>query len=124
YTLGTNSLFVNLGLFYYLENEDQIAAVLSHEIGHLAMAHTLSALKSNYEKDKENAADVKSIRRTETKKDDRAFDLLKNSIYKKGKLRRTHELEADSACYAIFRNTGYGKPAFTRALYIIERYEN
>ncbi len=124
YTLGDNYLLVTLGLFRYLENEDQIASVLSHEIGHILMAHTLKALASNYERDKESAADIKMIRQVQMKKTDRAFTLLKSLIYKGGKIKRIYEMQADSAGYMLFKNTRYRKNAFIDALKIIDRYDS
>lgn len=121
YTLGDASIFVNMGLLYHLDNEDQAAGVLSHEIGHLLMTHTLKALKDNYDRDKENIANVKEVKQTEVKKTDRAFNLLKNSVYKKGRLQREHELEADSIGYVLFKTLGYRKAAFAEALEIVDR---
>ena len=123
FTIGDNSLFVNLGLFYYLENEDQVASVISHEIGHLLLTHTLKAMKYGYEKDKENAEDARELLHTQVKRSDRAFDLVRNSIYNVGKMKREHEMQADSLGYELFKNTGYQKNAFISALDIITRYD-
>lgn len=123
-TVGDKCIFVNLGLFYYLENEGQLAAVLSHEIAHLMMTHTLKALQYNYEKNKEHVTDVKEVKHTETQRADRAFDLLKNSIYQSGKISREHEMQADSAGYRLYKNMGYQKSAYTEVLDIVERNEN
>ena len=122
-TIGDNSIFVNLGLFYYLETEDQVASVLSHEVGHLMLKHTIKTLNYNYERDKESVVNVKALRETEVKKADRAFDLLKNSIYKGGKMRRCHEMQADSIGYVLHKNTRYQKNAFIEALERIELYD-
>jgi Zn-dependent protease with chaperone function len=123
YSLGNNSVFVNLGLFYYMKSEDQVATVLCHEIGHLLMEHTLQALQYSYERDKQSTTEVKSLRETELRKADRAFELLRNSIYKEGEVKREHEIEADSMGYLLFKNTRYDKAAFMEALKIIEPYD-
>lgn len=119
YALGDHTLFVTMGLLAFLENEDQVAGVLSHEIAHLMMKHTLRAMQYTYESTNENNEAAKAIRSIEVKKADRAFELLKTSIYTGGKLRRAHEMEADSAGYLLFRNTGYQQSAFVDALEII-----
>ena len=123
YTLGDNSIFVTLGLLAFLENEDQVAGVLCHEIGHLLMEHTLKAMSYNYERDKESVADAKSLQQLKMKKSDRAFELVKNSIYKGGKISRLHEMQADSCGYALFKNTEYRKTAFVEALDIVGRHD-
>lgn len=123
YTIGDNTLFIHLGLFCYLENEDQIASVLTHEIGHLLLKHTLKTLAHAYETDKESTAEVKTLKQTPIKKADKAFDLLKNSIYQGGKIKREHEIEADSTGYTLYRNTKYHSTAYVQALAIIEQYD-
>lgn len=122
-TMGDNNIFVNIGLFYCLETEDELAGVLSHEVGHLLMEHTMKALKYSYETDKESVVHVKAIRQVETKKSERAFELLKNSVYKGGKLRRHYEMQADSIGYVLHKNTSYQQHAFVDALEKIDRYD-
>lgn len=120
YTLGDNTLFVNMGLLYFLENEDQVAAILSHEISHLVLLHSIKSLTFNYKKNKESVANVKAIRRVETGKAEQALDLLRRSIYKEGKIEREYELQADSMGYVLAKNAGYSKTALVEALKIID----
>lgn len=121
YTLGDNTLFVNMGLLYYLENEDQLAGILSHEISHLVLLHSIKSLTYNYRKNKESVANVKEIRQAETGRADRALDVLRKSIYKEGKIERKYELQADSLGFILARNAGYSKSALLEALEIIDR---
>lgn len=121
YTLGDNTLFVNMGLLYYLENEDQLASILSHEISHLVLLHSIKSLTYNYRKNKESVANVKEIRQAETGRTDRALDVLRKSIYKEGKIERKYELQADSMGFVLARNAGYSKSALLEALEIIDR---
>jgi Zn-dependent protease with chaperone function len=115
-TLGDNTLFVNMGLLHYLQNEDQVAGVLCHEIGHLLRKHTIKVLKYNYEKDKEAKLDVKALRGATERRTDRAFEMLKTAVYKKSVYRRKHEYQADSVGYLLFKNTKYRPAAFAEAL--------
>lgn len=119
YTLGDGNIFVNLGLFYHLQNEDQVAGVLAHELAHLMLKHSLAAMKYNYEQDRASVADVKQIKQVQEKKADRAFELLKNTVYQEGKNNRAHEMQADSLGYELIRNTRYAKADFPDALNII-----
>jgi predicted Zn-dependent protease len=40
-------IFITSGLYSLVETEDQLAAVLAHEIGHVTLRHGLSAIKSS-----------------------------------------------------------------------------
>ena len=40
-------VFITSGLYSLLDSEDQLAAVLAHEIGHVTMRHGLAAIKSS-----------------------------------------------------------------------------
>ncbi|MBZ0098053.1 MAG: M48 family metallopeptidase, partial [Taibaiella sp.] len=121
YTLGDNTLFVNVGLLYYLDSEDQLAGILSHEISHLVLLHSIKSLAYSYKKNKESVANVKTIRQAETDKTDRALDVLSRSIYKQGKIARKYEMQADSMGYILAKNAGYSSSALLEALEIIDK---
>jgi hypothetical protein len=123
HTIGDNVVFINMGVFYCLENEGQVASILAHEIGHCLLDHSIKALNYSYEKDKENIGDVKAIKQVGVHKTDRAFELVKDQIYKGGKFRKAHELQADSIGYILFRNTAYDKKDFIKALAIAGKYD-
>jgi hypothetical protein len=123
HVIGDNMVFVNMGVFYCMEDEAQVAGILAHEVSHLLMDHSIKGLNYSYEKNKESIANVKAIKEVEVHKTDRAFELVKDQIYQGGKLRKTHELQADSLGYVLFRNTGYDKKAFIRALAVAEYYD-
>ncbi|MBF0384845.1 MAG: M48 family metalloprotease [Candidatus Omnitrophica bacterium] len=46
FTVPGGSVYFNTGLFDKLENEDQIAGVLAHEIGHSAARHTIKKFQA------------------------------------------------------------------------------
>lgn len=120
YTIGDNTLFVNVGLYYYMQSEDQVAGVLAHEIGHLMLEHSLGAMKRGYEGDKKSAENVRQIREVEVKRSDKALAVLKKSIYKNSALTRLHELEADSMSYELLSNTNYNPADYVQALRVMD----
>lgn len=124
YTIGDNSVFINMGLFYYMESEDQVAAIVAHEVGHLILMHSLKALARSYERDKQSIENVKGLRQTDTKKSDRAFELLIKSLYKNGKLTRKYEMQADSLGYELYKNTPYKYVAFLEALELVGGFDS
>jgi Zn-dependent protease with chaperone function len=123
FTLGDNTLFVNIGLFYYLQNEDEIAGVLAHEIGHLLSKHSIKSLKYSFQKDSESALDLKSILNNKYKKADIALNTLKDILYSGGKNARLFEMQADSIGYLLLKNTHFHPQAFTDALSTTDRYD-
>ncbi|HEY9176829.1 MAG TPA: M48 family metallopeptidase [Flavipsychrobacter sp.] len=120
YTVGDNTLFVNVGLLYYMKSEDQVAAVLAHEISHLVFFHSIKSLAYNYKKNKENINVVKEIRQSEVNRTDRALETYRKSIYKEGKLERKYELQADSMACVLLKNAGYSNTGLIEALKIID----
>lgn len=124
YTVGDNYIQVTLGLFYYLENDDQVAAVLSHEIGHIMLKHLIKAMTDNYATNKNNIDAVKTIRQADAKKSDKAFDLLKSLVYAERKNDRIFEMQADSFGYTLLIPTRYQKTAFPRLLQILDSCDN
>jgi len=124
FTIGDNSIYVNMGLLYYLENEDQVAAVISHEIAHLLQQHTLKTLTYKYHQNQIEQEAYKTLAKETISKADRAFDLVRSSVYQSGQLTRKHELEADSLGFELLRNTKYQAASFLKALQIIERNDS
>lgn len=51
-SMGDNNFFVNMGCFCYLDNEGQLAAIISHEIAHLMLKHQIDMLRRHYATDK------------------------------------------------------------------------
>lgn len=51
YSLGSNSsfsfIYVTKGLVKFVQNDDQLAAVLAHEISHIILGHHLARIKSS-----------------------------------------------------------------------------
>lgn len=47
YTAGGEFVYINTGLLDILESEDEVAAVIAHELGHICRAHPLSFYKSS-----------------------------------------------------------------------------
>lgn len=120
FTMGDSSLFIHIGLFCYLQNEDQVAGIVAHEIGHLLLRHSLITLAYNYNEEKNSGKDVRSVRHIELKKTDYAFQLLRGYIYNGKKISREHESQADSLGYVLIKNTGYSRKAYVKALELID----
>ena len=116
FCLPDGTFIINMGLFNWMENKDQVAGVICHEIAHNVLEHSLKMLIAQINEDtsdKETLANIKtlSINKTET-----AFEIFKNRVYKKGIEKRHHEMQADSLGYALYKNSGFKKIEFLNAL--------
>jgi Zn-dependent protease with chaperone function len=125
-SLGNNSIIVNCGVFYYLINEGQIAAVLSHEMAHLIKEHSVKSIVSNFEMEKSKSvrADVRSISEQRYNRGGIAFDKYKNILYESGRMKKNQEFEADSLGYQLFVKAGYPPHDYINSLKLMVLYDS
>ncbi|RXM39941.1 peptidase M48 [Chryseobacterium sp. CH21] len=127
YCLADGTFVINMGLYSWLNNEEQIAAVISHELGHKIKEHSLKTFLKIIEQDKLDKVVVENIKSTTTSRsqsqNQKAFDILKNTIYKKGVERRQSEMQADSLGYVIFKNSDFKKTEFVNALQRLQDFD-
>ncbi len=90
-------IFVTVGLLSQIENEAQLAFILSHGIAHYKLNHTLNSYKTNEQLKKGNG---KYSNLSLEKRIEETFNYSKEN-----------ELEADKEGYAIFSKTKYSKQA-------------
>ncbi|PTT37182.1 peptidase M48 [Chryseobacterium sp. HMWF028] len=127
YCLADGTFVINMGLYSWLNNEEQIAAVISHELGHKIEEHSLKTFLKIIEQDKLDKVVVENIKSTTTSRsqsqNQKAFDILKNTVYKKGMERRQSEMQADSLGYVIFKNSDFKKTEFVNALQRLQDFD-
>lgn len=116
YCLANNIFVVNMGLFNWLENRDQLMAVISHELGHNILHHVLNSQINNITGNLKESNLVKSLREEKTNRTTKAFDLVKNKIYAQKALKRKHEIEADSIGYVLYKKTANNQFEYINAL--------
>ncbi|EJL75664.1 M48 family metalloprotease [Chryseobacterium populi] len=123
YCLADGTFVINMGLFNWLKNEDQIAAVISHELGHKIEEHSLKTVIDAIEQNQLDKVTVKNIKATPDNKNQKAFDLLKNRAYKKGTEKRQQEMQADSLGYALYQKSDFKKEEFINTLKRLEDFD-
>jgi len=103
------SIFVTLGLLARLENEAQLAFILCHEIVHAEHAHSLDLFLTveAIEKDTDRR---KALRES-------TFD---RTLVEKNNYSKELEMEADSAGYLLFANTGYKTESLERVYDVLK----
>lgn len=122
-----NGIFIaNIGLFYWLNNEDQIAGIIAHEMAHKILNHSINMQAENIEQEnsKNSKETLSTLRNQKYKKGEGAFELMKNLLYAKGKKRKKQELQADSLGYLLLQNTKYNKFDYTESLRLTEKYDS
>lgn len=125
YCMGNGNFIFNLGTFYYMDNEDQIAVIISHEIAHLLLDHVIEGQLDNYQMYYSNEAKnkLKDISKTKKNQSENAFKLFKNLLYEDKAKHRKIELQADSLGYALYKKTKYAQSEFINALKLMEEYD-
>lgn len=124
YTVCDGIIFVTLGLFKYLESEDQVASILCHEIGHNILNHSAQALQYGYNSRINSAADINEVKGVEVRRSELALNMLKKIIYRKSSTSREYEKQADSLGYELFKRTKYNPTAQIKSLQIIDNHDS
>ena len=125
YAMPDGTIVVNMGCFYFLENEDQIASIVAHEIAHNVLNHVLKSQVKLIENQRSDAfkGKVKSIQKKKYGKNDQAFQMMQNILYEEGNMKRTHEKEADSLGFKFYAETRYKDDEFINAFKLLQRYD-
>ena len=126
YCTADGTLVLNTGLLYWLENEDQVAGVLAHEIAHKVLQHSITMHLKQIEKEfsKDYKKQIKSLHKIEYNKSSKALALYKEQMYETGRERRFKELQADSMAIVILENTRFDKNQYVKALQLISQYDS
>lgn len=127
YCLADGTFVINMGLYNWFNSEDQIAAVITHELGHKIDEHSLKTFLSIIEQNQLDKIAVQNLKETTASRSQaqnkKAFDILKNRAYKKGVERRLQEMQADSLGYALFKNSDFNKNEYVNALQRLQDFD-
>ncbi len=105
-------VFITLGLLAQVENEAQLAYILSHEITHISKKHALElALESD-----------RDVRASDRRKLSRNGEIDDKSL-SKNLFNHEQELEADREGYNIFIKTGYATAHINRVFDVLKYSE-
>jgi Zn-dependent protease with chaperone function len=123
YCLADGTFVINLGLFNLLENDDQLASVIAHELGHKMGEHVLRDIVGFINQDKMDKITVQNIKSDRLNRNKKAFDVLKTRLYRKGIEKRKNEMRADSLGFVLYRKTDFSKTDFVNALQNLKKYD-
>lgn len=124
-SLGNKYFSVNMGCFYYSENEDQLAAIICHEIAHYQLDHVLRDIQNQYNQKKELdlKGEIYTIKNSSDNWGDKAYNRLKELLYTEGKRNKQQEFEADSMGYVLYKNTHFKKEEYINSFRNKESYD-
>jgi hypothetical protein len=123
-SMGDRCFVVNMGTFCFLDNEEELAAILSHEIGHLLLNHGIKSMQRDFTLNKtDSKQELKDIRKSDRNRGENAFKSFKNILYTESNMRKKAEFEADSIGYTLYRNTKYAKENYLSAMKLMARFD-
>ncbi len=126
FSIGYNTVIVNMGLFKYLENEHQLHSVIMHELAHDMKKHNLNTVlniaKINLSKNSKKA--LEDIYNAKYNKGGLAFKRMKELLISQSQKNQKEELEADSLGYVLYNNTKWPKQSFANSFLRLKEFED
>ena len=106
--LGDGTTMINMGLFKYLENENQLLSVICHELAHQQLKHVQQSMEERVEMStsKEKKQQAMALKRQKYDTYNSALSMMKEILYSASEDRQKKEIEADSLGFKIYKNLG------------------
>jgi Zn-dependent protease with chaperone function len=124
YCFPDETFVLNLGLFSWLENEDQVAGVLCHEIAHVILKHSLKSQERNFIDETRSKNTIEALKEEKYDRSEIAFGYLKRILYDTAENKKNQEFQADSLGYALYKKSKYSKAAFLKSLQLMQKYDS
>ncbi|WP_026841941.1 M48 family metalloprotease [Citrifermentans bremense] len=115
-------IFVSRGLLDVVENEAELAAVLAHEVGHVAEKHALKSIRRAQFLQGVGTISAATMKGSEGKKFESMIGDLQSTLFDKG-LDQGMEYEADLAALETTYRTGYDPAAMITVLQKLKKLE-
>jgi Zn-dependent protease with chaperone function len=121
-SIGDGTFLVYVGLMAGLENEDQMAFVLCHEMAHFLLKHSTQSLENEVRQVNDPAfiAKVKALQKEEFNRAAKVEAFINKLLLKNRYHSRDHELAADSLAYQLYLSTGYSPQQAQRMMEVFE----
>ena len=108
---GEGTIMINLGLLLWIDNDDELAFVLAHEMSHQVLNHLQTQMERNIatltsEGFKE---EIKDIKKSKEGKYERFRKLMKDLSVETGRHSTYKENEADSLAAVLIQQAGFNK---------------
>ena len=117
---GQGIYAVTVGLLSRIENENQLAFILAHEVAHDELGHVRDRIVQEANLDLENQAREHTFKIINGKVDTEEIEKFRHLIYSHCRHNRENEIRADSMALAIMRRARYDETEATSALTILQ----
>lgn len=118
YCTGDGILIFNLELLSRLDNDSQVAFVISHELAHQKLDHVNHAIRKNIEQlnSKSTKKEIRQIAKQEYNQFQALAEFMRKKMFSERYHRREHESEADALGVEYLKNTKYHTDGATQCL--------
>lgn len=120
--VGQGIIFFNIGLFSRLDNEQQAAFVLCHEIAHAVLKHSDKSIEK-YVRNLHSSAlqsQLKELKKVQYNRLSKLEDLSKGLAFDSRRHSRNNESDADSLAMVYFRNSGFDPQAAVAGMLLLD----
>ncbi|MGG9971582.1 M48 family metallopeptidase [Ferruginibacter sp. SUN002] len=106
---GEGTIMINLGLFFWVDNDDELAMVIAHELAHQLLKHSDRKIEKSIAMltSEDFKEELKDIKKSNEGKYSRFRELMKDLNIESGKHSTYKESEADSLGAVLIKNAGY-----------------
>ncbi|MFM2291856.1 MAG: hypothetical protein RIS29_1669 [Bacteroidota bacterium] len=123
-SLGDKTFVINMGAFYFLDNDNELGAVIAHEIGHYMLKHHIESMQRQYKADKVDARSALSTIRSERyNRGAMALERYKSMMYADQSMNRRQEREADSVGYIYYKKAGFKNTDYLNSYRLMALYD-
>jgi predicted Zn-dependent protease len=126
FTMGDGIVYVHIGLLYRLQNEEQLALVLGHELAHNELDHYSRNLLDYVAlmTDRERESQIKKIMRDEYGQASKMNELMIPWILANREKSRKFESAADSLGFEFYANAGYSTELAVGLFDLLESFDH
>lgn len=122
---GEGTFVINIGLIRRMENVDQMAFILCHELAHYIDDHVNNAILDRSRKIERlsKSKKLRKLRKQEYGKYDDFLNLLEGIVYEDRRHSRLKETEADSLGLALYMNSGFDPNEAPRVMEVLNNID-
>ena len=117
---GQGIYAVTIGLLSRIENENQLAFILAHELAHDELGHIRARIVQEADLDLEEKARHQTFKVIAGKIDDKEISEFRNLLYGYCKHSRKNEMRADSMAMTLLRKAHYNEQEAFSALTVLQ----